>query len=176
MLNLRSDWWRDHGKAMIRSCLTCPNSGVTGLREENDEIIIEGTDTCNFGNEKVAVENWPEIPCWCPKIKKPKIPIPSNSTIDSTRVVLLGEFIPIEEIELTEIISEPVIPLPVRLGWLSEEAQEIVNLIFRSPMELVNDMGDITRQTLRAMFVSRKWSHRKVTKAFDELREFVNSF
>ncbi len=167
----RPDWWMDHSftSMEIRTCLSCPGNGITKVTEAGE---VKGEKTCT--EKKREIPEFPLIPFWCPKIRrKLRKYIPSDSCIDATERAL-AEPIPIEETE-NRLFQEAKFPLSLRIHDLSSEARDIVQLVFRSPTDLIGDSGKITKQTVRNLFSSR-WGVKIFHSTMEELRTFANSF
>jgi len=69
-----------------------------------------------------------------------------------------------------------------QLEGLSEEAKQIVRLIFNSPKEIFTNgeyrgwNGKITKKSIeRFVYNEWKWSYRKIWKAFKEIKEWLNN-
>ena len=167
----RTDWWMDHSftSMEIHTCLSCPDNGITAVTEEGE---VRGEKICSLKEKEIPA--FPFIPSWCPKIRrKLRKYVPSHSCLDATERAWLDS-IPIEEVE-NRLSQEAEFPLSLRVQDLSSEAREIVQLVFRSPADLIGDSGKITRQTIRNFFSSR-WGVKMLHSAIEELRDFANSF
>lgn len=61
-----------------------------------------------------------------------------------------------------------------KLNHLSEEANEVVNLIYNAPQELFSSMNKITQQKIRNYLRKNKnWKFEKINSIFDEIKMFL---
>ena len=156
----RPNWKQDQPEheLLIKSCISCPDS--VGFKILPDGMLKEADPRCGFYPRAMRLHQFPLIPASCPRLW-------AQMEEDSGFVPCIDQF-PGKAMQRFELWQN-----------LSDEAKEVIRIIFGLPIEAISLGGWFLRKTIK-LGIENSWKKEQPKKNFSnvykELHRYVQNF